>query len=130
MVFNWKQTFFICEQNFFRLWEFLYHQCFFLLLPWQLWATYFLTLSISPFRSSHRKCSIKKAAVEVLNIHRKTRMLEFLFNKVQGWRTATLLYRDSNTVVFLWMFLFANSYRMTYVFPSKFLVKMITKEKM
>ena len=43
-----------------------------------------LTLSISPFRSSHRKCSIKKAAVEVLNIHRKTRMLEFLFNKVQG----------------------------------------------
>ena len=130
MVFNWKQTFFICEQNFFRLWEFLYYQCFFLLFPWQLWAKYFLTLSISPFRSSHRKCSIKKAVVEVLNIHRKTRMLEFLFNKVQGWRTATLLYRDSNTVVFFWMFLFANSYRMTYVFSSKFLVKMITKEKM
>ena len=69
-----------------------------------------------------------QAVLKVLNIHRKTPMLESLFNKVQGWRTATLLNRDSNTGVFLWIFLFTNSYRIRYVFPSvlRFLVKMIT----
>ena len=92
----------------------------------------FLTSSISPLRSSHRKCSIKKAVLKVLNIHRKTPMLESLFNKVQGWRAATLLNGDSNTGIFLWILLFTNSYRITYVFPSvlKFLVTMITKETM
>ena len=35
ILFIWKQTFFICEQTFLIcVW-----QCFFLLLPWQLWAT-------------------------------------------------------------------------------------------
>ena len=43
----------------------------------------FLTFSISPFRSSHRKSSIKKAVLKVLNIHRKKSMLESLFNKVK-----------------------------------------------
>ena len=92
----------------------------------------FLTFSISPFSSSHRKCSIKKAVLKVLKIHRKIPMLESLFNKVQGWRDATLLNGDSNTGVFLWIFLFTNNYRIAYVFPSvmKVLVKMITKEKM
>ena len=92
----------------------------------------FLTFSISPFRSSHRNCSIKKAVFIFLNIHRKRLMLESLFNKFLSWRAATLVNRDPDTVVFLWIFLFTNSYRITYVFLSllKFLVKMVTKEKM
>ena len=40
------------------------------------------TFSIFPFRSSHRKCSIKKAVLIILNILRKTPPLESLFNKV------------------------------------------------
>ena len=92
----------------------------------------FLTFSISPFRSSHRKYSIKKAVLKVLNMYRKTPMLESPFNKVQGWRPATLLKRDSNAVVFPQILLFTNSYRITCVLPSVliFLVKIITKEKM
>ena len=73
----------------------------------------FLTFSTSLFRSSHRKCSMKKAVLKILNIHRKTPMLESLFKMVQGWRAATLLNRDSNTGIFLWIFLFTNSYRIT-----------------
>ena len=70
---------------------------------------YFLSLlflTFPHFRSSHQKCSIKKIVLKVLNIQGKTSMLESLFNKVQGWRAATLLNRDSNTGVFLWIFLF------------------------
>ena len=44
----------------------------------------FLTFSISPFRSSHRKCSIKKVILEVLNIHWKTPMLESLLIKFRA----------------------------------------------
>ena len=55
----------------------------------------------------------KIAVLKVLNIHMKTPMLKSLFNKVQGWRSATLLKRDSNIGVFLWIFLFTNSYRIT-----------------
>ena len=44
----------------------------------------FLTFSISPFRSSHQKCSIKKAVLKVLNIQRKTPMLESLFNNIHA----------------------------------------------
>ena len=47
-------------------------------------SLFFLTFYISPCRSSHRKCSIKKAVLKVLNIHRKRPMLESPFNKVQG----------------------------------------------
>ena len=45
---------------------------------------------------------------------------------------AALLIRDSNTGVSLWILLFTDSYWITYIFRSelKFLVKMITKEKM
>ena len=46
----------------------------------------FLTFSISPFRSSHQKCSIKKAVLKVLNIQRKTPMLESLFNNIYALR--------------------------------------------
>ena len=60
-------------------------------LPWQLWAT---------VRSSHRKCSIKKADLNILNIHRKRPMLESLFNKVQRWRSGTLSKKDSKIGVF------------------------------
>ena len=92
----------------------------------------FLTFSISPFRSSLRKCSMKKSVLKVFNIHRKAFMVESLFNKVQAWRSATLLKTDFNTGIFLWILLFTNSYRITYIFPSVliFLVKMITKGKM
>ena len=89
----------------------------------------FFTFSIFPFRSSHRKCSIKKAVLIILNILRKTSRLGYLLIK---FIPATSLTRDSNTGVFLLIFLFTNSYRITYVFPSVliFLVKKITKEKM
>ena len=42
----------------------------------------FFTYFIFPFRSSHRKFSIKKAVLIILNILRKTPLLESLFNKV------------------------------------------------
>ena len=47
-------------------------------------SLFFLTFSSSPFRSSHRNFSIKKLFLKFCNIHRKTPMLESLFNKVQG----------------------------------------------
>ena len=44
----------------------------------------------------------KKAALkDFTKIHRKTPLLESLFNKVAGLKTATLLKRDSSTGVFL-----------------------------
>ena len=73
----------------------------------------FLTFSISPFKCSHRKCSIKKTVLKVLHIHRKTAMLELFFNKLKGWRVSILLESDSNTSHFLWIFLFTNSYGIT-----------------
>ena len=81
----------------------------------------FLTFSTSPFRSSHRKCSIKQVVLKVLQYSRE--------NTYVGM-PAALLKRDFNTGVFLWLFLFTNSYRITFVFPSVliFLVKKITKE--
>ena len=39
ILFIWKQNFFYMWAKRFYLWDFLYQQCFFLLLPWQLWAT-------------------------------------------------------------------------------------------
>ena len=44
------------------------------------------------FRSSHLKCSIKKAVLKMFAIfHRRARVLESFFNKVAGLRPATLL---------------------------------------
>ena len=73
----------------------------------------FLTFSISPFRRSLWKSSMEKAVLKVFNIHSKMPMLVSLVNEVQGWRPATLLKRDFNTVIFLWKFLFTNSYIIT-----------------
>ena len=70
------------------------HIHYFLSLP-------FVNFSVFPFRSSHCKCSIKKAVLIILNILRKTPTFESLFNKVLGLRDATLLKRDSNTGVLL-----------------------------
>ena len=58
----------------------------------------FFTFSIFPFRSSHRKCSIEKAVLIILNTLRKTPLLESLFNKVH---VATSLKRGTNAGVFL-----------------------------
>ena len=89
----------------------------------------FFTFSIFPFRSSHRKCSIKKAVLIILNILRKHLCWSLFLIK---FMPATSLKRDSNTGVFLRIFLFTNTCRTTYVFPSVliFLIKKITKEKM
>ena len=91
----------------------------------------FSTFSVSSFRSSHRKRSIKKAVLKVLQYLQETPILESFLNKVQGWRPATLLKRDSNTGVFMWIFLFTNSYRVTCVFLSvlTFLVDDYKKQK-
>ena len=44
----------------------------------------FFTFSIFPFRSSHRKFSIRKAVLIILNILRKIPPLESLFKKVHA----------------------------------------------
>ena len=104
-------TFFVLPWDFFiLLWlclccrDFNYIAVVLFFLPWQLWAT---------VRSSYRKCSIKKADLNILNIHRKRPMLESRFNKVQGWRSATLLKKDSKIGVFWWISLFTNDFRIT-----------------
>ena len=43
----------------------------------------------------------KRLSEKLRNIHRKTPALESLFNKVEGFKPATLLKGDSNTHVFL-----------------------------
>ena len=43
-----------------------------------------LNLSNSVFRSSHRRCSIKKLILKILHIHKKTLVLESLFDKDTG----------------------------------------------
>ena len=106
-----RWVFFILPWDFFiLLWlclccrDFNYIAVVLFFLPWQLWAT---------VRSSYRKCSIKKADLNILNIHRKRPMLESRFNKVQGWRSATLLKKDSKIGVFWWISLFTNDFRIT-----------------
>ena len=48
------------------------------------------------FRSSHRRCSVKKVFLKFLQISRENTYVGVSF------RPATLFKRDSNTVVFLW----------------------------
>ena len=55
------------------------------------------TFFIFPFRSSHRKCSIKKAVLIILNILRKTPPLESLFNKVH---LCNFIKKETQTQVF------------------------------
>ena len=61
-------------------------------------SSLFFTFSIFPFRSSHRKCSIKKAVLIILNIlgkhlHWGLFLIKFI--------PATSLKRGSNTGIFL-----------------------------
>ena len=54
------------------------------------------------FKSIHRRCSVKKVFLNILQISQE-KILEPLFNiKLMTFRPATLLKRDSNTGVFLW----------------------------
>ena len=48
-------------------------------------------------RSSHRRCSVKKAVLKTSQCSQKTPVFESLFNKACNFK------RDSNTGVFLWI---------------------------
>ena len=68
----------------------------------------FLKLHISQtkkslnFGSSHQSCSIGKAVLKnFINIHRKTTVLEALFNRVAGLRASNFIKRDSEPVILL-----------------------------
>ena len=57
-------------------------------------------------RTSHQRCSIKKLFLKSMQYLQETPVLESLFNKVAGVqviRPSTLLKRDSNTGIFLWI---------------------------
>ena len=54
-------------------------------------------------RSSHRMFSIKKLFLKFRNIQKKHLCLSLFFKKLQVWRPATLLKKDPNTVVLLWV---------------------------
>ena len=61
-------------------------------------------ISFTQVRSNHRRGSVKKGCFEKFcNIHRKTPVLESLFNKVVDLRPAILLKRDSNVDISLWI---------------------------
>ena len=61
------------------------------------------TFVFTLFRSSHRRCFIKKAVLKNFAIFtwKRTPVLGSLFNKVAGLQVLTLLKRNSNTGVFL-----------------------------
>ena len=66
-------------------------------------------------RSKHQRCLIEKAVPKkFLNIHRKTTVLESLFNRVAGLKACNFIKRDSNTAtqVFSWEYckIFKNTY--------------------
>ena len=55
-----------------------------------------------PYRSSHRRCSVKKGALKNFAIFTEKHLCWNLFLiKLQDWRPTTLLKRDSNTGVYL-----------------------------
>ena len=55
-------------------------------------------------RTSHRKCSVKKGVLKTFAIFTGKHLCWSLFLiKLQPWRPATLLKRDSNTDVFVWI---------------------------
>ena len=56
------------------------------------------------FRSSHQRCSIKKAVLKNLEIFTGKHLpLSLLLIKLKAFRPATLLKTDSNTGIFLWI---------------------------
>ena len=54
-------------------------------------------LAFIRLRSRRWKCSIKKVILKFRNIHKKTTVLESLFNKVTGFRAYDFIKRYSNT---------------------------------
>ena len=61
-------------------------------------------LGLFTYRSSHQSCSIKEAALKNFAIFAGKHLFWSLFSmKLQAWKPATLLKRDSNTFVFLWI---------------------------
>ena len=56
------------------------------------------------YRSSHKRCSIKKGVLKNFAILTGKHLCWSLFLiKLQAWRSATLLKRDSSTGIFLWI---------------------------
>ena len=68
---------------------------------------------VTLFKSSYQRCSLKKVFLKIRVIHRKTPMIESLFNTLAGLKAcvsiifkfycATLFKRDSGTSIFLWI---------------------------
>ena len=59
---------------------------------------------LSIFRSSHRRCSVRRGVlVNFAKFTGKHMCQSVFFNKVAGFRPATLWKRDSGTGVFLWI---------------------------
>ena len=81
-------------------------KCFHFLVSFEffslLWICSMLSSSslLSRHKCSHQRFFIEKAALKFCSIHRKTPVSE---PKLQTWRLASLLKRDSNTGVFLWI---------------------------
>ena len=115
-----KETKISAEMNF-RSFVFIYHsKCYFWLYPLPFWKLVFPFVClfkiiswkriVSPINSEAvvRRYSWKYSrffkifSLKFRKFHRKTFVLESLFNKVAGLRPATLLKRDSKTSVFLW----------------------------
>ena len=70
------------------------------------WENFYWEISkfCKKFRSSHQKCSIKKAVLENFVIFTgKDLCWKFFLIKSQDWRPTTLLKRDFNTGIFLWI---------------------------
>ena len=64
-----------------------------------------LYISIAKTRSSHRRCSLKKMFQKFRKLHRKTPVLESLFNKVAGLKTCNLIKKRFQRRCFLLKFL-------------------------
>ena len=76
-----------------------------------------------PFRSSYRNCSIKMFAISAgKHLCWILFLITFSIEGLQHLlkRPATSTQQDSNTGVFLWIFLFTNSYSIICVSPSVF----------
>ena len=62
------------------------------------------------FRSSHRRYCVRKLLLKFCNIHRKHLCCSLFLKTLQTFRPATLLKRDPNTGVFLWMLQIYTTY--------------------
>ena len=59
----------------------------------------------SRHKSSHPRCSIEKVVLKIRNIHRKTPVLEPLFNKVSGLKACNFIKKrvQHRCFLFLWI---------------------------